>query len=168
MRRPVLPQINIPSSGHTGPAAIAGWQWLPYTDADYLKTLKEAITIINDRINGNQPCDNAFRALPGGRTFAQVWSDNAIWISYDPKNDGHNYGVTNAVNGKEISITQFSLRMGRWTTAATLIHELAHTNGAPGTTHLAEGTLRHCLLRGLEDPSIIGAIGRMVKGVQLG
>src|SRR5664279_2091109 len=133
-----MPTINTPSSAHAGPATIAGWQWLPYTDATLLHTLRDAIHIISARINGNKPCDAAFKALPSGRTFAQVWADASIWVSYDPDNIGTKYGVTDRVGGSEISITRYALRMGRWTTAATLIHELAHTNGAPG------GAVRVC------------------------
>ena len=48
--------------------------------------------------------------------------------------------------------------MGRWTVAATLVHELAHVNGAPGNDRQAEHTLASCLLQKLEDPQIIGRI----------
>jgi len=163
-----MPRVNTPDTGHAGPAANGGWQWLPYTDNVLLHTLRVAMRIIDTRIKGNRPCDQAFRALPGGRTFAQVWADPGVWVSYDPKNNGLNYGVTNFVGGKEISITRFALRMGHWTTAATLIHELGHVNGAPGgRSHAAEGTLRHCLLPGLEDPNILGTIQRVARGSRL-
>jgi hypothetical protein len=156
-----MPKINTPESGHTGPAANSGWQWLPYSSAVYVHTLRQAIHIIDDRIRGYKPCNQAFKALPGSRTFAQVWQDPSIWISFDPKNNGQDFGVTDRVGGSEISITEYALRMGRWTTAATLVHELAHTNGAPGgASHAAEATLRSCLLQGLEDPNILGTIIR--------
>jgi hypothetical protein len=156
-----MPNINTPSSAHAGPAGIAGWQWLPYTDATLLHTLRDAIRIIDTRINGYKPCDVAFKALPSGRTFAQVWSDPSIWVSYDPDHSGTKYGVTQRVGGREMSITRYALRMGRWTTAATLVHELAHTNGAPGgASHAAEATLSACLLNALEDKAILGAIIR--------
>jgi hypothetical protein len=162
-----MPKINTPESGHTGPAANAGWQWLPYTNAAYLKTLKRAISIIDSRIKSHKPCDTAFAALPGARGFVDVWADNSIWISYDPKNNGSDYGATNFVGGKEVTITRYALRMGRWTTAATLIHELAHVNGADASTHAAEETLRHCLLAALEDPNIIGVVERKPGGVMV-
>ena len=156
-----MPSINTPGSGHMGPAASAGWQWLPYANAGWLATLRSAIHIIDTRIKGNKPCDSAFRSLPSGKTFAQVWSDPTIWISYDPDRSGRKFGVTERVGGREISITEFALRMGAWTTAATLIHELAHTNGAPGRrSHAAEAALSTCLLRALEDKRILGAIQR--------
>jgi hypothetical protein len=48
--------------------------------------------------------------------------------------------------------------MGKWTTAATLVHELAHVNGAPGTNRDAGNTLLNCMLKSLHDPTIIGKI----------
>ena len=110
---------------------------------------------IQGRIRGHAPCDRAFRLLPGGRTFSQVWADASVWINFDPTRRSHDYG---ARRGSEITITAYSLAMGHWTVAATLVHEMAHVNGASGSTHDAEATLRSCLLRGLEDPTIIGQI----------
>jgi hypothetical protein len=85
----------------------------------------------------------------------QVWNDPGVWVSYDPGGQGGRYGAT---LGNEITITAYSLRMGRWTVAATLVHELAHVNGAPGTDKQAEHTLASCLLHKLENPNIIGRI----------
>ena len=122
-----MPSINTPASKHAGPAATMGWQWLPYTNATMLAALKRAIRIIDLRIKGSKPCNAAFQALPSGRTFAQVWSDPSIWINYDPDRGGHRFGVTHSIGGTHnISVTQYALSMGEWTTAATLIHELAH------------------------------------------
>jgi hypothetical protein len=148
-----MPQINLPASSHAGPAAVAGSQWVPFTDANYLARLRHAIAVIDTRIRGYRPCDVAFRALPGGRSFAQVWADPAIWISYDPSGVDKNYATT---LGNDVSITQYSCRMGVWTIVATLIHELAHVNGAGGATHDAEQTLRSCLMKAHHDPAIIG------------
>lgn len=155
-----MPRINTAKSGHVGPGTVAGWSWLPYTSERHLHTVHQAFHLITTRVVGSKACDAAYRALPGGRSFAQVWADHNIWISYDPQNDGHNYGVTIYAGGKEVSISEYALRMGRWTVAATLIHELAHTNGADGINHAAEETLRHCLLPGLEDPTIMGLLQR--------
>jgi hypothetical protein len=153
-----MPSINTTGSGHAAPAAIAGWQWLPYSNVGWLSTLRKAIHIIDTRIKGNQPCNAAFSALPSGRTFAHVWADPTIWISFDPDRTGR-YGATNRVGGKEITITEYALAMGVWTVAATLIHELAHTNGAPsGNSHAAEATLGKCLLRNLEINTILGKL----------
>ena len=159
-----MPSVNTVASRHSGPSPIAGWSWLPFNEKRHLHKLRTAVRIIDSRIRGSRPCGAAFRALPLERTFAQVWADANIWISYDPKNDGQNYGATNFVGGKEVTISEYALRMGHWTTAATLIHELAHTNGADGTSHDAEATLRDCLLSGLEDPTIIGMFRHIRSG----
>lgn len=151
-----MPSINTPASGHAGPAALpGGHQYLPYSNAIFLATLKTAVSIINKRIRGNSRCDKAFKALPGGRTFEQVWIDPLIWINFDPSKVNGDFGAS---RGNEITITAFALAMGHWTVAATLIHELAHANGATGLTHDAEATLSNCLLPGLEDKTIIGMI----------
>jgi hypothetical protein len=41
---------------------------------------------------------------------------------------------------------------------ATLIHELAHVNGANGITHDAEATLQKCLMGQHHDPTILGQL----------
>ncbi len=156
-----MPSINIPGSGHAGPPTNSGWQWLPYTDDAMLSTLRRAIHVIDSRIKDYKPCNAAFKALPRGRSFAQVWNDPTIWISYDPNQGGLNYGAT---LGQDVTITRYALHMGLWTTAATLVHELAHTNGADGISHDAEGTLRSCLLQGLENPQIVGSIDNVTRG----
>lgn len=151
-----MPQINTPSTGHAGPAPIPGGHtYLPYTDAAHLATLQRAIAIITTKIKGDSKCDLAFKSLPGKRTFAQVWADNSIWINFDPTRASGDFG---AARGREITITAFALSMGHWTVAATLVHELAHVNGAPGTTRAAEATLKSCLLGKLENPNIIGKL----------
>lgn len=155
-----MASINTPGSGHAAPAPTAGWQWQPYADAGFLAALRAAVQIIDNRIKNHQPCNSAFRALPGGRTFAQVWNDNSIWISCDPSRVAQRYGAT---LGNEVTVTAYSLAMGRWTVAATLIHELAHVNGAGGGSRDAENTLLRCLLHGLHDPNIIGQIIRSKK-----
>jgi hypothetical protein len=150
-----MPQLNIPGAGHAGPAAVAGWQWLPFANAMYRDSVRRAIRIINTRVNGHRPCDVAFQALPGGRTFADVWADPSIWISYDPGIQANRFGAT---LGTEITLTQYSCRMGHWTIVATLIHELAHVNGADGASHDAEGVLMHCLMQGHHNPAIMGQL----------
>ncbi len=103
-----------------------------------------------------------FQSLDGGRTFAEVWNDPHVWINYDPENRQGKYGAHRR-GTKEIAISKYALRMGRWTVAATLVHELAHVNGAPGNNSQAEDTLKTCLLKGLHDPTIIGRVADASK-----
>lgn len=153
-----MPRINTVGAGHAGPTPLpGGFRYDTFTDPGFLKTLNRATSIIDTRIRGYRPCNEAFRALPNGRSFADVWNDARIWINFDPSRQGGRYG---AQRGSNITITAYALAMGHWTVAATLVHEMAHVNGAPTNTHDAEGTLRSCLLAGLEDPNIIGAVIR--------
>ena len=129
-----MPSINEPSTAHAAPLPNSGWEWQAVSDKQELHVIKQAIWIISHRIKGFRPCNKAFEKLPGGRSFDDVWEDASVWISRDPLNQ---QGRNAATLGNEITISTFSLRMGRWTTAATLVHELAHVNGAPGTDHQA-------------------------------
>jgi len=110
-------------------------------------------------ITKNKPtADVYYRTLPGGRSLTQLLADNTIWINYHPTMV--HYGETNAVGGKEIAISNTAHRIGRWTVLATLVHELAHSNGAPGgADQSAERALLACGLgkrsertSGVDDP----------------
>jgi hypothetical protein len=88
--------------------------------------------------------------LPGGRTLTALLADRTIWINYSSGIPG--YGQTNRVGGKEIAIGPIAYLWGRWTVLGTLIHELAHSNGAPGGNSLAaEEALLHCGLGRLSE-----------------
>jgi hypothetical protein len=150
-----MPTIHVPGDGHVTPIPLAdGTTWAEYSDAKIKKTLERALFILKHNIRGMKPCNTCFSALPGGRTFDQVIDDASIFISFDPS--GPNSGVTNAVGGKEVTISASEFRGGRWTVAATLVHELAHVNGAGTTTLDAENTLKCCGLFGLFRAGSIG------------
>jgi hypothetical protein len=151
-----VPNIHISSSKYSAPSKLQGWQWLPFTDKTMLDIVKRAVTIIDKRIKGSKPCEAAFKALPGGKTFTDIWNQANVWISYDPDRSGNKYGVT--LNSKHISITGYTLAMGQWMTAATIIHELAHVGGATGSDTKAEDTLLKCMLKQHHNPNIIGQI----------
>lgn len=151
------PRINTPASGHAGPAYVPGvsLQYLPFSNARFLAVMESAITLVGLRIVRHPPCNRAFALLPRRRTLQNLWGDARIWINSDPSHNGLDYGET---TGFEITITEYALRMGQWTVAATLVHELAHIDGALSTDRKAEDTLLRCLLPGLHDPSVIGRI----------
>ena len=111
------------------------------------------------RIAREIPSANSyFRGLPNGLSLSDLLSDTSIWINYDP--NAIEYGLTNFVGGHEIAIGNLAFRIGRWTVLATLIHELAHVNGAPGGSDTrAEGAVLACKLgrlsekiAGIDDP----------------
>jgi hypothetical protein len=148
-------QIFTPTSRHAAPSPVAGWQWQPFGNATYLARLRAAVAVIDARVKKYAPCNAAFSSLPGGRTFADVWADPSVWICYDPGAQTNRYGATLA---NDVTLSQYTCRMGQWTIAATLIHELAHVNGASGHDAAAEKTLVPCLMGHLYDPHIIGRI----------
>jgi len=152
-----MPHINIPGSGHVGPAFIPGvsLHYLPYTNARFLSVIKSAMALVGSRIVRHSPCNTAFAALPGRRTLRSLWADGRIWVNFDPSRNGQDFGET---TGFDITITEYALAMGHWTAAATLVHELAHVDGAPSIDRQAEDTLLKCMLPGLRDPTIIGRI----------
>jgi len=102
--------------------------------------------------------DVYFRSLPGARSLSDLLSDNSIWINYHPTLMA--YGQTDAVGGNEIAISAISRRMGRWTVLGTLVHELAHVDGAPaGSSNAAELAVLACGMgkarersTGIDDP----------------
>jgi hypothetical protein len=148
--------IHVPGGGHVAPAANSGFQWLPYSDDKKKHVIERALFILRHNVRGMKPCNACFRRLPGGRSFDDVLDDPSVFISFDPQTTKGTFGAT---LGKEVTITDFSIGIGRWTVAATLVHEFAHVNGAPGDTHDAEGTLLCCGFSALHDPDIIGAGG---------
>ena len=156
-----MAKIHTSPSVYVPPAPVAGYQWLPIVDAKELQAVKDAVDIIDRRIKGHAPCEAAFAALPGGKTFTQIWNDPNVWISHYPSTKDGDYGAT--LNQLHVTISRYAIRMGKWTIAATLVHELAHVNGAGGADTKAEDTLKACLLKGLHDPNVIGNLLREIK-----
>jgi len=129
-------QINI--GDHA--SAMAGYQPIPNQYRETMRWARKKAQWITKNI---PRANTYFSGLPGGRTLTQVLADDTIWVNYHPTMSA--YGETEFVGGKEIAIANTAFRMGRWTVLATLIHELAHTNGAPGgTDNSAERAVLAC------------------------
>jgi hypothetical protein len=151
-----MPTIHVPGDGHATPVPLGdGTRWDEYSDPKIKKILEQAIFILRHNVRGMRPCEDAFSALPGGRTFTQVLDDASVFVSFDPA--GPNSGRTDAVGGKEITIGAREFRVGRWSVAATLVHELAHVNGADAVGADAENTLRSCGFSSHFRPGVVGA-----------
>lgn len=150
-------KINTAGSGHTGPVKNGDAEWLPYDAAldKQKKCLEKAIGICKNNIRGSKTCNDAFKKLPGGRSFDDIFDDDTVWISYCPNKT--TYGFTNVVGGKEITICEYAYMWGFWSVVGTLVHEMGHVNGAGTTDHAAEGTLLSCGLAKVHDPTIIGS-----------
>lgn len=149
-------QINTAASGHIGPVKNGDAEWLAYDAAKdkQKKMLDKAIGIIKSNIRGSKSCNDAFKALPNGRSFDDIFDDNSVWISYCSSKS--TYGFTNRVGGNEITVCEQAFMWGYWTVTGTVVHEMGHVNGAGTTDHAAEGTLLACGLAKVHDPNIIG------------
>jgi len=87
--------------------------------------------------------DRYFATLPGGRSLASLLGDSTIWINFNPGMAG--FGEQSVAHNNEIAIGPAAFRVGRWTVLATLVHELAHVDGAPGgADRRAEEALLRC------------------------
>ena len=106
--------------------------------------------------------DVYFRGIAtGARSLTALLADSSIWVNFHPTLV--DFGVTPGASGfaTECAIGPRAFRIGRWTVLATLIHELAHCNGAPGGgSTVAEDALPHCglgkmseLRTRVDDPS---------------
>jgi hypothetical protein len=136
-------QINI--GDHVSPHA--GWVAVPNT---HRGTVGWARTRAKAVAKGMPSADRYFKTLPNGRTLTALLNDSSIWINFDPA--GTEFGANSVAHPNEIAIGTRSFRIGRWTVLATIIHELAHVNGAPGgTDRRAEEALLHCGLGKLSE-----------------
>lgn len=134
--------------------SAAGNQYWEYSNDVSLKILKKAIQIIDNRVKGMRSCNDCFKRLPAGRTFDEVWADDSVWVNYDARTDRDWYGIT---LGTEISISERAIKKGFWWVAGTLVHELAHVDGAPSDTSAADRTLLQCGLKNAYE-GVIGII----------
>jgi hypothetical protein len=155
-----MAKINEPGSGHGNLTSAAGNRYWAYSDAKALDTVKRALAILKNNIKGMKPCNERFKKLPGGKSFDDILADDTIWINYESRSDRGWYGVTLGVGGKEISISQSAIKKGRWWVAGTLVHELAHVNGAPINTVDADDTLLFCGVKNAYE----GVIGMNESG----
>ena len=145
-------QINI--GDHVSPHP--GWVTVPKERRDMLNwARRKAKEVAKTKASANK----YFATLPNGRTLQDLLNDSSIWINFDPSMT--EFGANSVAHPHEIAIGPSSFRIGRWTVLATLIHELAHVDGAPGgTDRRAEEALLRCGLgkwseftTGRDDPA---------------
>lgn len=145
-------QINI--GDHTSP--VTRYVAVPSSKRG---TLNWARTKAKAVAGGNPKANTFFKSLTGARTLTQLLNDSSIWINYCPTLTLLGEAQ---ISGKELAIGPNSFSKGKWVVLGTLIHELAHINGAPtaGGNTLAEEALYHCGLGtfaeydgGVDDPS---------------
>jgi hypothetical protein len=123
------------------------------------QSVRDALDLTRSVSRGQSKCNTCFKALGyriwgNGRSFDDVFDDGDIWISYHWDTTTGIYGFT---SGKEITVSQFAIDKGVRSVAATIVHELAHVNGASGPPSIAaEATLKDCGFADQFDPSTIG------------
>ena len=105
--------------------------------------IKWARTKANEIARNIGSANTYFRSLPKRRSLSDLLADSRLWINYCPNRTEYGWTVGTPSGGEEVGICPLSFRWGRWTVLATLIHELAHVNGA-GSDHAAELALPHC------------------------
>lgn len=167
-----MPQINYGICNHKIPAILAKkarcmWPKKDHLDDCRCSNLRAAMTWIQRNIIDGTACyitcEEAFKALPGGRTFSEMWNDPDIWISFLQTPDITIYGEA-VYKGKDMAVSYGSFKHGWKMVAATIVHELAHLNGAPSNTKDAESVLLHCGLEDEHRDDIIGYLRKIPKG----
>jgi hypothetical protein len=171
-----MPNVNDDGTVHASfvetfpgppPTEVRFW---PYDGGTQRDTLKAAINIIEKNIFGKiSSCNSYFGSLPNGRTFDAIWGDPAFWINRDPRKNAPFRGATATTRAMEITLSPLVLT-NPWVCAATIVHEMAHLNGAwpgafpgwpgsaaaPGDHLAAEKSLLHCGLQKGFDAHAIG------------
>lgn len=145
--------IQINTGDHTSP--VTRYVAVP---ASKRSTLNWARTKAKAIASGNPEANKYFKKMPDGKSLTQLLNDSSIWINYCP---GLTLFGEAQISGKELAIGPNSFPKGKWVVLGTLIHELAHINGAPtGNNTQAEEALYHCglgtdaeWLDGIDDPS---------------
>jgi len=132
----------------------------PYDGGKPRQVLRQAIGIIQSNIVGKMtPCNTYFATLPLGKTFDEIWNEG-FWINWHPRS-GEQFDAFSATSRpKEITFSNDGLSRGAWAVVASIVHEMAHLNGAPGVdgsgSNAAEQSLLHCGLKAHFRSSAIG------------
>ena len=129
------------------PANLAdGTSWTAFTDEKHLQVVRDAIELLTSRVltKHQSSCDAFFTQMPAKRSLSDIVNGSRkYWIHHDPT--GPDAGAT---AGMDVTLGTKALRGGKWAVLATLIHELAHTNGATDEKGDAEDALNHCGMSG--------------------
>jgi len=140
-------QINI--GDHNSP--VAGYLPVPPHLRSQLYWARTRARLIASKI---PDADKYFLHLPKRRSLTELLADRSIWINYSVLLGG-DYGE--ATGYDQIAIGPSAFRVGRWTVLATVIHELAHCDGASGrrTNMEAELAVLACGL-GKKSEQVLG------------
>lgn len=138
-------QMNV--GDHTGDENGDGFIAIPSSKRDQVRWARNKMFSIVKNIAS---ADVYFKSLPKGRSLTSLINDASIWINYDPTISYYGYTYSN----NDLWIGPLPFKIGRWTVLATIIHELAHIDGAGGGDlvcsaysagcHAAELAVLHC------------------------
>jgi hypothetical protein len=126
---------------------------------------EDALELIRTTAGGQTRCNASFQGLgsgmwfwrTGGRSFDDTFNDPDVWVSYHWDKTTGIRGLTSGRRPKDITIAQNAFDEGLRAVAATIVHELAHVNGAPGKpSRMAEDTLRGCGFSDQFDEAAVG------------
>lgn len=136
----------------------------PTFNGDCLPSLKRALDIVRKL---PKKCDCAFRKIGSHRSLQQLVDDPRITVHFDPEPPQNpqepESGYTLQGDTHNIYVHALPCRMGRWTLAALLVHELVHITLVPGPGQddingPAYGMERTCGLWPLSSPSTTGSV----------
>lgn len=119
-----------------------GTTWAAFESAEDIRKVNSALEILRTQVQPRKSVDDFFRRLPYHHSFEEVLGDARVWICFDPAGPA-------AAETKTFYITlgRKTIKAGYWTIAATLLHELAHVNGATDIGNEAEQALLHAGLK---------------------
>jgi len=123
--------------------------------------LQEAIDFIDDKVKIHSPCNEKFRRLPGRKSFRELWEHPDLTIHYNGFTP--NYGFARP-QSMAIALGNASFLLGASSVGASIVHEIAHLNGAEGDPRKhddsAEQTLKSCLFVQQFKPDTFGVLDR--------
>jgi hypothetical protein len=165
--------INFGSSNHA-PRNVLDYRnvFVPFPKwgGDY-ELISGAVRYIETKIVDYPPCNKSFSRLPLGNTLKEIVDFLKVWLNFIDNPESDLVGLTREgfSDTQDIGVTRAAMDKGKMYVVATIVHELAHVDGAPGTlakrrSNAAERTLKHCLLGPQFDPNIFGVLEEMFRG----
>lgn len=148
------PNIFLPNSNYVPDEkdfqVVNASSFKPYTNQKYLEKLKMAMTLIETRYIPNPACNQAYakeaKGVYGPRTLQGLWSDDGVWIGFDPSK-GSTLGWTSRAGGYHIGITESAFQYDVDRIVAVILHEQAHRHGWGSNTNAPEAIVCACGLK---------------------
>lgn len=109
-------------------------RWDAWSEPNYIRAVRAAMQIVEQRALGNPLCNHFFREqMPRGLSFDQIWNAEGaqrIRISFSPGSSGTWRAATYPYSAPyEWTITETTVLLGTESIASALVHEATRTNG---------------------------------------